>query len=89
VDTSIEPNPSAGTCNVHVSVSGNGRLNVDVVDATGRIIRHLLDGPHPAGDYSLTWDGRDDESRELPAGVYFTHVVTAKGTTTGRVVLAR
>jgi hypothetical protein len=36
----------------------------------------------------LRWDGTDDAGRELPAGVYFTHVATAEGTTMGRVVLA-
>jgi flagellar hook assembly protein FlgD len=64
-------------------------VSVALIDATGRLVRRLLDGPHPAGDYSLKWDGKDDAGRDLPAGMYFTHVTMADGTTTGRVVLTR
>jgi hypothetical protein len=83
------PNPTSGPCRVSFSLVAEGPVSIEVVDATGRIVRRLLDGPHPAGDYSLKWDGRDDAGRELPAGVYFTHVTTAERTTTGRVALAR
>jgi hypothetical protein len=89
IDSAAFPNPSSGACRIALPVGSEGPASADVLDASGRIVRRLLDGPHPAGDYSLEWDGKDDAGRELPAGVYFTHVTTAQGTTTGRVVLAR
>jgi hypothetical protein len=85
----VIPNPSQGGCQISLRVQVQGRVSVNILDATGRIVRRLLDGPHPAGEYSLKWDGKDDAGRELPAGVYFTHVTTGQGTATGRVVLAR
>ncbi len=87
--TSVAPNPTAGPCRVSCRLDVDGPVSVDIIDSSGRIVRRLLDGPHPAGEYSLRWDGKDDAGRELPAGVYFTHVATSEGTTTGRVVLAR
>jgi hypothetical protein len=86
---SFMPNPTAGPCQISYLMTTDGSVSLYVFDATGRVVRHLLDGPHPAGDYWLTWDGRDDGGREVAAGVYFAHVTTAQGTTTGRVVLAR
>jgi flagellar hook assembly protein FlgD len=64
-------------------------VTAQLVDASGRVVRHLLDGVHPAGTYSLTWNGQDDDGRDLPAGVYLTRIMTVEGTTTGRVVLAK
>jgi hypothetical protein len=85
----ISPNPTPGPCRLSFTLAVDGPVSVALIDTAGRIVRRLLDGPHPAGEYSLKWDGRDDAGRELPAGVYFTHVTTNDGTTTGRVVLAR
>lgn len=85
----VSPNPTDGPCRVSFTLAADSPVSVDLVDATGRIVRRLLDGPHPAGEYSLKWDGKDDAGRDLPAGVYFTHVTTGEGMTTGRVVVAR
>jgi len=81
----IAPNPSSGTCRVSFHVQIEGPVVVQVFDASGRVVRRLLEGPHPAGDYSLTWDGRDEEGREVPGGVYLTRVTTTDATTTGKV----
>lgn len=89
VSAGVSPNPSVGPCRIVFELRGDGPVTVEIVDATGRLIRRLLDGPHPAGDYSLIWDSRDDDGREVPAGVYFTRVTTREGTVNGRVVIAR
>lgn len=83
------PNPSTGSCQITCFAKSKGPVTVAVVNASGRIVRHLLDGPHPVGDYSLIWDGLDDSGREVPAGVYLTRIETAEGISTGRVVLAK
>jgi hypothetical protein len=83
------PNPCMADCRIVFSAVSEGPLSVEVIDVSGRLLRRLLDGSHPAGDYSLRWDGRDDEGREVAAGVYLTRIETAAGVETGRVVLAR
>jgi hypothetical protein len=83
------PNPTSGPCRISFQVKPEGPVTVRLVDASGRVVRRMLDGAHPAGDYSLIWNGQDDNGRDLPAGVYFTHIQTKEKTTTGRVVLAR
>jgi flagellar hook assembly protein FlgD len=32
-----------------------------------------------AGEYSLTWDGRDESGSTVPAGVYHLYLNTAQG----------
>jgi hypothetical protein len=87
--TSASANPSTGPWRLSFELSTGGRVHVDVFDATGRLMRQLMDGPLPAGDHSLMWDGRDDNGRDLPASVYLYRVSTEEGEMTGRIVLAR
>jgi flagellar hook assembly protein FlgD len=56
---------------------------------TKHVVRRLAEGQRPAGAFSTPWDGRDDNGREMPTGVYFARVVTGEGMVTGKVVLAR
>ncbi len=47
-----------------------GRVFVDVYDASGATVRRFdLEGM-PAGENSLSWDGRDDQGMQVPPGIY-------------------
>jgi hypothetical protein len=85
----VAPNPSPGPCRVSFQVATEGPVTVEVIDVTGRVLRRLLDGPHPAGDYSVIWDGRDDGGRDVPSGTYWTRITAPGGTTTGRIALVK
>jgi len=38
---------------------------------TGAVVRQLRHGSIAAGEYRLSWDGRNDRGRTVPAGTYF------------------
>src|SRR5262249_16708877 len=46
-----------------------GRLLIFAV--AGPRVRGLVDGPMPAGEHRLTWDGTNDRGRPLGSGAYF------------------
>jgi photosystem II stability/assembly factor-like uncharacterized protein len=87
--TGVSPNPTSGSCRVAYRLASEGTVVVQIHDVSGRLVRQLLSGVYPAGDYHPVWDGRDDAGRELPGGVYLTRIVTPTGVEAGRVVLAR
>jgi hypothetical protein len=90
--TKIVPNPSRGAIEIGFIFPLEGRVSAKVLDVTGRVVRHLFEGSYPsvyAGDFSLAWDGLDDQARRVPSGVYITRVESPDGVTTGLVVLAR
>ncbi|MFH1843100.1 MAG: FlgD immunoglobulin-like domain containing protein [bacterium] len=64
------PNPFNPLTTIAFSLSRPGRVRLHIVDPRGRRIRTLLAGEHPAGDFQLVWNGRDDHDRMLAAGVY-------------------
>lgn len=45
-------------------------LRLEVVDLSGRRLRLLADERFAAGAHELMWDGRDDQGRVLPSGLY-------------------
>ena len=83
------PNPSAGGVVIRCLLPTRAQTTVVLFDASGRMVRRLHEGDLPAGETPLSWDGRDDAGREVPAGVYLVKVTTPAGETSGRVVLTR
>jgi len=65
------PQPARGEQRLTLSLPAPGRLRVEIYDVAGRSVRTLADAPYPAGSHRLSWDGRDDRGRPVPAGVYF------------------
>ncbi|MBI4532155.1 MAG: hypothetical protein HY709_11625 [Candidatus Latescibacteria bacterium] len=45
-------------------------IRLTVYNALGQSIRTLLEGPLPAGNHAVTWDGRDNQGKTVPSGVY-------------------
>ncbi len=50
---------------------GTGLARVAVYDVQGRLVRTIADGSYEAGHQVVTWNGRDENRRAVPSGVYF------------------
>ena len=60
------PYPSPGSPPIRIEFLGSPTGPIDLYDVNGRRVRRLL--PSTAGD--AAWDGRDEQGRALPAGLY-------------------
>jgi DNA-binding beta-propeller fold protein YncE len=65
------PNPFRSLTTIPFALERGGEVNLSIFDATGRLVRTLLNEIRPAGAHRVRWDGRDGEGRALPAGLYF------------------
>jgi hypothetical protein len=68
------PNPFNATTEIHYWVPGSaGGRGVELViyDASGRMVRSLVDREIPPGTHTAMWDGRDDRGADVASGVYF------------------
>ncbi|MBM4057267.1 MAG: hypothetical protein FJ137_01980 [Deltaproteobacteria bacterium] len=45
-------------------------LDVVIVDENGNEVRHMKVGQQKAGQFDMSWDGRDDSGNRLPEGKY-------------------
>ncbi len=83
------PNPFNPTTRIPVVINAAVHVRAVIVDARGRIVRHLLDADQPALPFDLWWDGRDYAGRPAASGVYFCHVTAGNTAATRKLVLAR
>ena len=66
------PNPFFRAVSLRYTLPGQGgRFRMTVFDATGRVVRRLLDRQLPGGPGESRWDGRDENGARAPSGVYF------------------
>lgn len=54
-------------------------FKLSVYNVIGREVKTLASGNYPPGSYTITWNGRDKNGRELPSGIYFYKLEVGKG----------
>jgi hypothetical protein len=86
------PNPFAALTRLSFNVSphsATGPVHLTLVDASGRVVRDLIHRSLTPGLQQASWDGRDDNGRPVPAGMYFVRLQSLDGTNGGKLVLLR
>lgn len=66
-----------GTTDVSFTLAGAGsrRVQLEVLDVTGRRVRRLMNESLPGGRYHVGWDLRSDDGEPLRSGVYHVRLV--------------
>jgi hypothetical protein len=52
-----------------------GSASLAIYDATGARVRQLVTGRSESGSHRRTWDGRDEQGREVASGAYFVRLI--------------
>ena len=70
------PNPFNPTTSLDLSLPSSGLVNAVVYNVMGQKVRELVNSQLPAGYYTLTWDGLNEDGQAVTSGVYFLRVKT-------------
>ena len=81
---SVAPNPFVSDTRLEYRTSEGARVTATIHDASGRRVRTLTPAAGTSG--AITWDGRDDQGRPLPRGVYGYLLRAGSAVSTGSVV---
>jgi len=81
------PNPFSSQTTIAFEIPSSGTVQVKIFDASGRLVRNLVNGEQGAGLHSLLFDGRDDNGAAISAGVYYLHVMTEGSSVTEKLLL--
>lgn len=65
------PNPFNPLSTISYNVPERSNVKIEIYSALGQIVKTLVDSRHPAGSYSVQWDGKDDHGRYVSSGAYF------------------
>jgi hypothetical protein len=83
------PNPFLGSAEISLYLDSGRTGSLRVFDAQGRLVSRVFEGPLSAGAHGFEWNGRDDNGREVPSGVYFLRFDGGANTLSRKVVLLR
>jgi hypothetical protein len=83
------PNPARTSLCIPFHIFRQNRVSLKIYNASGRLVKVLLDVILPSGPGSIMWDGTDDRGRRLPSGVYIIRLVSPTLQTSQKVLLLR
>ncbi len=64
-------------------------VRLDIYGINGQLVRRILSGEIPAGEYTESWDLRDENGLRVKAGVYFLELMAPEGRASSKIVLTR
>ncbi|GEM_PF-2134198 len=65
------PNPFNPTTTIAYSIGANSAVKLEIFNILGQPIKVLYEGQQSAGNYTVVWDGTDDNGQPAATGVYF------------------
>ena len=68
---SIYPNPFNNSTTIKFSTPHLKKLSIKIYNILGKEVRTLLNKKQGAGEYHVTWDGKDDNNHLVVSGIYF------------------
>ena len=88
-ELSVWPNPFTDNVRISYELPAAGNVSLQVCDVAGRTVRTLASGFQKPGNYSVSWDARDSNGRQVPYGVYFYHLDTPSFRSVKKAVVTR
>jgi len=90
VEVSCYPNPFRDNTTLTLKQGADHSLTtVNVYNMRGQLVRRLLDPQPILGEYSITWDGKNDQGEKLGAGIYFFKIKSGSYSATRKSILIK
>jgi flagellar hook assembly protein FlgD len=70
------PNPFNPSTKIQFAVPNEQNISLVIYNILGQRVRTLVQGVRPVGQYTVTWDGKDEAGRTVESGVYICRLET-------------
>jgi hypothetical protein len=85
-----KPNPvTNGIAHISYSIAEASKVTLRVYDASGRVVRTLVNGQAGPGIYNVVWNGQDENHQSVAKGIYFYTLETPKQNFTKKLIFTR
>jgi len=83
------PNPFNPVTTIEFELPQESDVTLEIFNIRGQKVRNLYDCYSAPGIYSLYWNGKDDDGRQLPSGIYLYKLVTEYEVVTRKMMLLK
>ena len=83
------PNPFNPTTTIQYEIKEAGNVSIEVFNILGQKVKTLVDGYHNADNYSLIWNGTNNNNEGVSSGVYFYKMQAGRYTSTKKMILMK
>ena len=83
------PNPFNPQTNLSFDLPKAQNVSLDVYNILGQQVATITSGSHEAGSYTYTWNGTDNQGKDVPSGIYFYSLRTDEFSKTNKMMLIR
>jgi flagellar hook assembly protein FlgD len=83
------PNPFNSSTTLEYDIQEAGSVDIQIYDILGRTVMTETLSSQSPGVYNYTWNGQDNNGRDLASGVYQVRIVSGEKAMTRSVVMNR
>jgi hypothetical protein len=83
------PNPFNPQTTIRFTLPASDRVALAIYNASGQLVKTLVEGVQPAGSHDFVWDGHDSKGASVSSGVYFYRLTSGKFNETKKMVLLK
>ncbi len=70
------PNPFKDKIRIKFSLANSSKININIIDMSGRTLRELGEKDCGPGENEIIWDGKDNKGSIVGSGIYFALINT-------------
>jgi len=83
------PNPFNPSTHIRFELPKAALVTLSVYNSLGQEVRRLVNAQKPAGYHTLVWNGRDQQGKAVPSGIYHYRIQAGDFVATKKMVLAK
>ncbi|MDQ7799219.1 MAG: M20/M25/M40 family metallo-hydrolase [Candidatus Edwardsbacteria bacterium] len=83
------PNPFNNKTTIRYQLPKAGSVKLSVYNIAGQLVETLVNGEQQTGSYTINWDRKDNNNKQVSAGVYIYHLNTGDKTQTRKMVVLK
>ena len=89
VSLAVFPNPFNSGTEISYTLFREGAVSLCIYNVMGQRIAMLVEGVFPAGYYTVSWNGTDDNGTKVSSGVYIARIRQKERLASSRVMLLK
>jgi photosystem II stability/assembly factor-like uncharacterized protein len=86
---SAYPNPFNPETTIAYSIEKAGKINIEIYNVKGQLVKTLLNEVKPQGAYAVKWNGTDDKGNAVSSGMYMYRMQTGQFTAAKKMMLVK